>query len=109
MTAPLWAGVVAPRPHVTTFGPLPGGAESTLAEVAVGQSVVSALSLALALNVYSPRSSSVQSHTKLTPAVVTFAVVGGRSVQSAVPPLLPRSDGETLLTVPLPTLTLSVT
>src|SRR5262245_37764334 len=111
---PPLAGVVDPRFHVTTFGPLPAGAESTLAEVASGHSVPSVAAglgeSALAVKVYSPRSPSVQSQTKFSgTAAVTVVLAGGRRVQSAAPPLTPRSDGETAVTVPVLTLTLSVT
>src|SRR3954451_7117394 len=102
MVEPPTGGVLLPRLQVNTFGPPPADA-STLDELPSGQLVVAAASSAPALKTYSPRSVSVQDQVKLTPAPAagTLALAGVGPLQVAAPPLMPRSDGETLLTAVL--------
>src|SRR3954454_20560066 len=99
MVEPPTGGVLLPRLQVTTFGPPPADA-STLDELASGQLVHPPASSAPALQTYSPRSGSVQAQVKLAPgpAAGTLALAGVGPLQVAAPPLMPRSDGETLVT-----------
>src|SRR6186997_1589688 len=83
--------------------------DSTLDELASGQLFVPPSS-APALKTYSPRSPSVQDHTKFRPAPPfgTVPLAGVGPVQVAEPPSMPRSVGETFGTTAL-FLTLRVT
>src|SRR4051794_23819958 len=78
------SGVLEPRFHVMTFDPAVS-TESTLAEVASGQSIVPFD--ASSANVYSPRSSSEHVHTKFVPAppAGTAALAGAGPLHVALP------------------------
>src|SRR5947208_1208258 len=109
MVEPPTAAVLLPRFHATTLAP-PPAADSTLAELAEGHSVVAAGSAAAALKVYSPTSLSVQDQTKFTPPPPpgTLAAVGDGPAHEKPPPPAATSVGDTLLTAVL-LFTLSVT
>src|SRR5438045_6672414 len=109
MTCPGTASVVLPRFHRATFGP-PPAVESTLAELAAGQSFVLP-SEASSPKTYSPRPSVVHEKVKVTPVAPdgTVALAGLGPPHVDGPPVAVIGPGETPVTVLDALLTVSET